>query len=552
MNKQNFLIFYITLVFSVFKALLSIVFAFILKNLLDHFGTGTLKHIYNQILLSILFLIFYLIVETIYNYLESKYIIQKNIDLKRKTISTILNSNIIDFNNKHSGEYLSLIINDSKVIEDNYYSNILECISTFLNLIFSVISLLFLNFILGTVSVFSTIFFMIIPIIISNKLNIKRKNFSKKQDDFTRETKSILDGFETIKNYNVENLVLDDYYESINTLEYDNQKLRFFLQSSSTLGRLMGFLVFFIIIFTGLLLSIKGTISFGVLLASIQLSNNLISPIISGVNQLVKINSVKDIRKKFQYFINNQKKTTPTSTLSFNRSIKLNNLSFSYDHKNLVLKDITISIEKGKKYAIVGSSGSGKSTLGKVIMGMFDNYSGNIIIDEQYIDTNTINQLSKLFSVINQNIFLFNDTIENNISFYKNISINKINETLEQVDLGYFIGHQEYVGENGKLLSSGERQRISLARAFLNDCPIILLDEATSHLDNENMIKIENLVTSSSKTIITITHRLTEKILKKYDMIYVMSQGKIIEYGTYNDLINQKGLLYSLYYISNT
>ena len=136
------------------------------------------------------------------------------------------------------------------------------------------------------------------------------------------------------------------------------------------------------------------------------------------------------------------------------------------------------------------------------------------------------------------------------MSFYKSILPDRIVSALNEAQLSQFIDSSNTVGENGVLLSGGERQRISLARAFVSDRPIILSDEATSQLDNENMIRIENLVLDSDKTLITITHRLIKEILQRYDSIFVMSAGEIVESGTFDELITQKGLLYSLYYIS--
>ena len=208
-----------------------------------------------------------------------------------------------------------------------------------------------------------------------------------------------------------------------------------------------------------------------------------------------------------------------------------------------------MEIEKRKKYAIVGMSGSGKSTLGKILMGVYDQYTGEILYDDNNICQFNAEAVAKLYSVISQDIFMLDDTIEKNVSFYKSISADRIEKALREVQLSQFIDMKSNIGENGVLLSGGEKQRLALARAFTSDCPIILMDEATSQLDNENMYKIENLVLDSEKTVISITHRLVKKVLQKYDKIYIMSKGQIVEQGSFDELIAEKGLLYSLYYI---
>lgn len=548
--KSGKILIAVTSVFAFLKAVLSVMFAFMLKTFLDFFAVGTRSEISYQMIVAVLFLLLYLAVELAYNYFESRFITKRIGYLKTSSMQFILKNSILNFNKHHSGEFLSLLTNDAKAVEDDYFGSFFECLSMGLSLILSVIALIYLNTILGVVSVLCSILSLIVPVLISSGLNSFRGKYSKQQDYLTRKTKSILDGFETIKTYDVESVVAQDYSESVNRVEHQNQLLKFLLKSSSTVGRLMGYLVFFTIIFTGLFLSVQGKISFSVLLASIQLSNNLVSPIVIGVQMVAKIRSVRGIRDKISALKSEQDTQRPNSEISFERSIILQNVSFSYDSETMVLKNITLQIEKGKKYAVVGGSGSGKSTLGKVLMGICDHYTGEILIDNNNARLYNSEAVIRLYSLISQNTFLIDDTIEKNVSFYKSVSSDRVVKALNEVQLSRFINTGNKIGENGILLSGGERQRISLARAFVGQSPIILSDEATSQLDNENMLKIENLILNSDKTVITITHRLIETILRRYDTIFVLSDGKLAESGTFDDLIEKRGLLYSLYYIS--
>lgn len=548
-KKRVYMLKGITSIFALFNSILSVVFALILKKILEYFETGSLEEIYGQVVWAVVFLMFYLVVEISYNYFESNFIREKIALLKINTMSSVLKKNLLFYNKHHSGEYLSMFSNDTKALEDDYYGNIFECISMGFNLFISIVVLIYLNSILGIVSVLCSFLSLIIPVIISNQLNIFREKYSKKQDYLTRRTKSILDGFETIKMYDVENLALKEYAESVHDVEHHNQILKFAIKSSAVVGRFMGYMDFFVIIFTGLFLSIQGEITFGVLMASIQLSNNLVTPIVMGVQTVAKIKSVKNIRNKFSGMEEDQIQNGNEKSVTFKHSVLLKNISFSYDDGYEVLQNITMEIEKGKKYAIVGVNGSGKSTLGKILMGIYAQYTGEILYDNNNICEFNAESVTKLYSVINQDIFMLDDTIEKNVSFYKSIPKEKIEKALEEMQLSQFINMKNNIGENGVLLSGGEKQRLALARAFTSDCPIILMDEATSQLDNENMYKIENLVLNSDKTVISITHRLVKKVLQKYDKIYIMSKGKIVEQGSFDELIAEKGLLYSLYYI---
>ena len=548
-KKRIYMLMGITSIFALFKSILSVAFALMLKKFLEYFETGSLEEVYGQVVWAVLFLLFYFIVEIAYNYFESNFIREKIALLKINSMNLVLNKNLLFFNKHHSGEYLSMFTNDTKALEDDYYGNIFECISMGFNLFISIVVLIYLNSILGIVSVLCSFLSLIIPVIISNQLNIFRGKYSKKQDYLTRKTKSILDGFETIKMYDVENLALQEYAESVQDVEHNNQILKFAIKSSAAVGRFMGYMVFFVIIFTGLFLSIQGEITFGILMASIQLSNNLVTPIVMGVQTVAKIKSVKNIRNKFSGLEEEQTQNGKDKNVTFEHSVLLKDVSFSYDNESVVLQNITMEIEKRKKYAIVGMSGSGKSTLGKILMGVYDQYTGEILYDDNNICQFNAEAVAKLYSVISQDIFMLDDTIEKNVSFYKSISADRIEKALREVQLSQFIDMKSNIGENGVLLSGGEKQRLALARAFTSDCPIILMDEATSQLDNENMYKIENLVLDSEKTVISITHRLVKKVLQKYDKIYIMSKGQIVEQGSFDELIAEKGLLYSLYYI---
>ncbi|MBQ3783605.1 MAG: ABC transporter ATP-binding protein [Lachnospiraceae bacterium] len=548
-EKRKHMLMVLTSILAFLKSILSVIFALILKKLLEYFEIGSKEEIYGQVVWTALFLVFYLIVEIMYNYFESNYKRNKMVYLKTNTMDAILKKTLLFYNKHHTGEYLSMLTNDAKALEDDYYGNIFECISMVFNLCVSIIVLIYLSPILGIVSVLSSFLSLVIPVIISNKLNIFREKYSIKQDYLTRKIKSILDGFETIKTYDVEKLAMEEYIDSVKNVEQHNQKLSFFIKSTSAIGRLMAYIVFFVIIFTGLFLSIQGKITFGVLMASIQLSNNLVTPIVVGVQTMAKIKSVKNIRNKFEELEEEQQSDRKEKCVTFEHSILLKDVSFSYNDESIVLKNVTMEIEKGKKYAIVGVSGSGKSTLGKILMGVYEQYTGEILYDNENIRQCNTETVTKLFSVINQNIFLLDDTVEKNVSFYKSVSPEKVEKALRAVQLSQFIDMKNTIGENGVLLSGGEKQRLSLARAFTSNCPIILMDEATSQLDNENMDKIENLVLDSDKTVISITHRLVKRVLQKYDKIYIISKGHIVEQGTFDELISEKGLLYSLYYI---
>jgi subfamily B ATP-binding cassette protein MsbA len=227
----------------------------------------------------------------------------------------------------------------------------------------------------------------------------------------------------------------------------------------------------------------------------------------------------------------------------FSKLIKFNKVSFSYDGKKEVIKNINLEIPFGKKVALVGPSGAGKSTILNLLLRFYDVNSGEILIDDVNIKNFSLNSLRKLFGVVTQDTFLFNDTLRYNITYGKPdaseeeiVRVTKmahIYDTIQKLPQKF----DTVVGERGYALSGGERQRIAIARALLIDPKIFIFDEPTSALDAESesivMQAIENA--TETKTVLLITHRLN--LVTHYDYIYVFSNGEIIEQGTHQELL---------------
>ncbi len=236
----------------------------------------------------------------------------------------------------------------------------------------------------------------------------------------------------------------------------------------------------------------------------------------------------------------------------FSDSIEYKDIDFSYTEIP-VLKGINLKIQKGETIALVGQSGSGKSTMVDLIPRFYDVEQGEIKIDGIDIKDFKLNALRNLMGYVNQNPILFNDTIYNNIAFGKeNIGIEQVIEAAKVANAHDFImetenGYDTNIGDSGGKLSGGQRQRLSIARAVLKNPPILILDEATSALDTESeklvQEALENLM--KNRTSIVIAHRLST--IKKADMIYVMHEGKIVESGKHDELLNQKGIYYKLH-----
>ncbi|WP_198296000.1 ABC transporter ATP-binding protein [Bacteriovorax sp. Seq25_V] len=240
--------------------------------------------------------------------------------------------------------------------------------------------------------------------------------------------------------------------------------------------------------------------------------------------------------------------------VDFKESIEVKGLSFAYGN-NKVIDNLTLSIPKGKKIALVGLSGSGKSTLINLLLGLYPIEKNKIFIDGKDITDMKLGALRDLFGLVSQDIFLFHDTISENLTLGKEFKEEQIQSALEVSYASEFVNTLEekeftLVGDRGSRLSGGQQQRITIARAFLQNTDVLLFDEATSALDNESEKVVQKALESiaETKTVVAVAHRLST--IQNYDMIYVMKEGRVVESGHHAELMAHDGEYRKLYALS--
>ena len=539
-------------------ALASICFDFLMGFIVDIFASGDSDKFLIITISSISLIIVMFLTEYIDGLVMSSYIKNTVNYLRTDIFSKIINKDIKDFSLDNSGKYISILYNDLKIIEDNFFNNLFQVISCFISFIISLVVLFSIS---PTIVIFISIFGVlgfIIPNALSKKLVIQKNEYSQNLEQVTSITKDLFSGFEVIKGFNISNKINEIFKTASTNVETSKKKY------SILEGIIRGFsLSFSVTIYLGVLLlggylMYKKSITVGTAIIIIQLSTHIVGPVKLSISLINQIRSVAMIADKIEEILEDTHDDFENTKLeNFSKSICIENLNFSYTEERKALDNINLTFDKNKKYAIVGESGSGKSTLIKLLMRYYNDYDGKILIDNSNLKNIYSCDLYKNMSMIQQNVFMFDDSIKENIKLFANYSDEEVLNICNRSGLSNLIsrlpdGINSLVGENGNKLSGGEKQRIAIARSLINNTKILILDESTSALDNETAYNLESsLLSINDLTLIVVTHKLIKNILLNYDEIIVMKDGMVIEKGSFDYLISLKGYFYSLYYLQN-
>lgn len=543
--RKNKLLFILTILTSIIASLGYVFMAVLLQQLLDI----AIDKNFQQFLRLVVFSIIYFVVLGFSLYLQSllskKVICKIMLQIRSDVFRGTINHNIEDFEKKNTADYISVVTNDVKMLEDNFLLPLFEVIQYTVIFISSFVLMIYFDIIVTICVVAAIAVMILVPSLLGGTLEKKQNMFSSKLADFTANLKDILSGFEIIKSYSMVKSVIQRF-DKVNT-ETINSKYsvdRLFALNEG-LSAFLALMVQIVVLFLSAYFIITGRITVGTLLGMVQVSSNLANPLIMIFTNVPKMKSVRPIVEKLEN-ISKHSLTPPKkeNIATYKSHICAKDLSFSYDGKKEALSGIDCLIEKGKKYVIVGKSGCGKSTLIKLLSGYYSTYTGEILYDDteyHMLDKDNVVQLS---SIIHQNIYMFDETIYDNICLHEHYPEERIERVIADSGLTEFIselptGLQYQVGENGSNLSGGQKQRIAVARALIRNKPILILDEGTSAIDMQTAYDIENrLLKMEDLTLITITHHLEPNLLDKYDEIFYMQNGRIKEKGCFKHLIN--------------
>lgn len=551
--KKNKGILTATLLFGSIFSIGSTLVALILKEVIDVALTGDLNRFFTLVLQTAAYLVVVGICYWLYSKFSKKFICKVTRMLRNDAFQGIFKKNVSDFNTVNSADYLSALTNDVKNVEENYLNPLLLCLQNMVMFIASFIVMLYLSP-LVMLCLFLSVFLLIaIPSLFNVSIQKKQDAFSKKQSHLTVAIKDFLSGFEVIRSYKMNQYAVDAFGEKNNTVYHTKYALDKILAKVEALSTMLGVTVQCSVLFVAAYLIITGKITAGALVALVQVSGTMVMPIQVLSQNIPKIKGIKPIIDRLNGLSDYHDSTfTGTVTPTFLTSISVKELHFAYTQDQEIMKGINYEFEKGKKYAVVGKSGCGKTTLVNLLTGYYADFKGEILYDGVDMRKLDIEKLGEMSSVIHQNVYMFDESIKDNICLHKEIKSSNLQKALAMSGVDMFLGDEKnldtLVGENGNNLSGGQRQRVAVARALVQEKSILILDEGTSAVDKQTAYDIENqLLVINDLTLITITHSLNPELLINYDKIIFMEEGKILESGAFEELVSKKDAFYDFY-----
>lgn len=475
---------------------------------------------------------------------------------KNHVYGCLTKKSVSSFSKENTSTYISALSNDTATIESNYLGSIWKLTEYAIWFFGSFALMLWYSPLLTLVAIGAAALPVVVSVITGGKMAGVEKEVSQHNESFMAVLKDTLSGFSVIKSFKAEKEVSAIFGKI--TRETENKKgKRNRLQSLiNYAGMIAGVAAQMAVFLAGAALSGNdGAVTPGIIIAFINLMGLVVTPISEIPSLIAKRRSAVALIDKIAASLSeNIPDSGDDIPPVLNNSIELKNVSFSYEQNKPALSDISISFQAGKSYAIVGGSGSGKSTLLNLLMAAHSNYSGDILFDGKELKTISSPSLYEIVSLIQQNVFVFDNTIRDNITMFRDFPEAEIEKAIALSGLSALIeekGDSYDCGENGSGLSGGERQRISIARALLRKTPVLLVDEATAALDSETAYTVsDSILGLDGLTRIVVTHSLNETLLSRYDEILVLSNGRLVEQGCFSRLMNNRGYFYSLYTVS--
>ncbi|MBR4915343.1 MAG: ABC transporter ATP-binding protein [Clostridiales bacterium] len=556
-HRDNHVFFILSVIGALLSGFLGMTVSWITGELIDTASGSGKWSLRELLILSVLNAVFFLLASYLTYYAKPRYIRKAMQNYKGTLFSKLTEKNIMSFRSESTSTYLSALTNDCTSIETNYLDKEFWFIYRVTSFFTSLALMLFYSPILTLVAIGVTFLPLTVSLLSGKKLSKQEVTVSDRNKSFTATVTDCLNGFSVVKAFRAEKPVSGLFSEENTKLEnskYKRTKLQIFI---STLGQLAGITAQVTVFFVGAYMALTGK---GITAGNVMMFVNLMNFVVAPVAELPGLLAA---RKASRALIEKIAKSLSESSFAggeeelqaLENGISVKDVSFAYEEGKEVLHDISFDFEAGKSYAIVGASGSGKSTLLNLIMSgaCGAEYSGRIMWDNVELKESSSDSFFDQVSSIDQNVFVFNSSIRDNITMFREFPEEEVSEAIRRSNLKELVeekGDDYLCGESGKALSGGEKQRISIARSLLKKSSVLVADEITAALDSQTAYKVSSdILDLTGITRIVVTHSLEERLMRRYDKILVMRDGRIEEQGTFDELMEMKKYFYALFMV---
>ena len=475
---------------------------------------------------------------------------------KEYVFARMCKKGISAFSGENSAVYISALSNDANSIETGYLANIFVIIDNTLMCAGALVLMFWYSPLLTVISVALSVLPLLASLATGNLVAKAEKQVSDRNETYMTTLKDSLAGFSVIKSFRAEVQMCRIFAGKVGEVSDAKCLRRRMSVLVQMLAALSGAIVQFGVFLIGAYMALRGAgLSAGTVLVFVQLLNFVISPVGTIPQAVAECKASRALVEKVAKALSeNVREEGSVRKTALEQGITLENVRYGYSPEKQVLKGMNVKFEAGKSYALVGGSGCGKSTLLNLLMASDPNYTGSIRYDDTELRELNTEALYELVSVIQQNVFIFNASIRDNITMFSDFPREAVDRAMEQSGLSALVaarGEDFQCGENGNNLSGGEKQRISIARSLLKKSRVLLVDEATAALDARTASQVSGAILDlTGITRIVVTHSLEESQMRRYDRILTLKNGTVTEAGTFEELMELKGYFYSLFTVA--
>ncbi len=554
--RGNRLLWVVVMGLYVALALFNPVMSWLLKEAFDMIANRDMNRLWELVTVAVICLGAFGFLGLLAGWLEGLFVRRAVGQYKSFAFGRLARKSISAFSRENTGRYISVLTADIQTIEEKYLQSSFYIVQSVIQAVSCGAMIFWYGGVLAWICIGLSLVPMLLGIFMGGEQTRRTQAVSDQNEHFVAQIKDLLAGFSVLKSFKAEKEAGKLFDDSNAKTEQTKFRNRWWGSLLGMLQECCGLVLQLGVVFAGGYLAIIGQATPGVAVIMINLCGQLLGPIGSLPQRMASWKAARGLVVKMaQIGEENVAQIGEAVPPVLTDAITMENLTFGYEENKPVLKNISLRLEAGRKYAIVGASGSGKSTLLNLLMGGYPGYDGSIQIDGRELKKVHPDSLYDLMSLIGQNVFLFDSTIRENITMFRDFSDSAVDSAVARSGLGAVMaakGPDYRCGENGNGLSGGERQRVSIARALLRKCPVLMLDEATAALDNQTAFGVtDSILHLEGLTRLVVTHRLEENLLRQYDEIIVLRDGRITEQGDFETLMARTGYFYSLYHVTN-